>query len=1088
MEEHNSEWWRRIDPMLDAVLDLPVAKRESWLRRACAGDHELFREVSALIEAGEREDDFLAAAAAERAADLIAGGIASDTTAPSRPIHVAVGSFLPIREIGRGGMGTVYLAEREAHFRQRVALKLIRPGLQLDGEIVARFVKERQLLADLEHPGIARLLDGGVTEDGLPWFAMEYVDGEPIDRACDGRRLSIEARLEIFCTVCDAVAYAHGRRVVHRDLKPTNILVSGTGAVKLLDFGIAKLLAPEAPGSRPTAAGVRFLTPDYASPEQLRGDEIGPASDVYSLGVLLHELLTGRRPHHGERLTPREVERAVLEQDPEPPSFVVRKVPDVAAETSTDSAARRARARGTTVERLAERLRGELDGIALKALSRDPARRYASAGELGADVRRYLDGRPVTAPLPSRLGRQVAMAGVTLVAASALAFGLWTIPGVRTARAPGTDRIFAVGRVTDHRNGGEAGTLPSLADLLSTNLARAPDLRVVSTARLYELLGTAPAGADASDYSVAARRAGASSLIEGDLYALARGGLRLDIRRIDVATGNILSALTVTGADLFAIVDSGTARLAADAGVTAPSASIADVTTRSEVAYRFYEEGLRLYYRGDLTGARALFDAAIDDDSAFAMAQYYRALAESRPGAGVAILRRALRLADGASDRERLIIRAAWQTSTADPALLATAETLTVRYPHEVAGQHMYARALADAGDFAGAIGRFRRVIEADSAAGMDASRRCAACGARGEMILAYEAMDSGATALREARHWTDVEPRSADAWQHLAWMLAVDGHAEEARQAFRSAAELDPARGSEPQYYGVHLLVAEDAATTDAALREIVRSGTPARKTEAMWYLAISLRRQGRLTEAYDLARSYRIERERMLPAGFGGQAAMEAQVLFELGRFRAAAALFDSMANETSVPFSSPSRDARYRAWNLALSANPLAAAGDTAALARLVDSVRVVGARSLLARDRRLHHHLRGMLLAARGDDAGAVEEFRSAVYSITFGYSRTNYEWARALLRLGRPREAVAVLRPAIPNAVEGSGMYVTRTELDELLGRAWDAAGMPDSAVAHYHAVLDAWRRADPPFVTRAADLRTRIAELERPPR
>ncbi|HEX9565799.1 MAG TPA: serine/threonine-protein kinase, partial [Gemmatimonadaceae bacterium] len=324
MDHHDRERWERIERLIDGALDVPPGERQAWLRRECEHDEALFSEVNELIEAGERPDDFLAASAAEHAAMLLA---APSVEGPpgSGAIPKQVGPYRLLREIGRGGMGTVHLAEREAHFRQRVALKLIRPGLQLDTHLVARFLEERQVLADLAHPGIARLLDGGVTEAGLPWFAMEYVEGEPIDRACDGRRLSVDARLELFCAVCDAVDYAHGRRVVHRDIKPTNILVSDAGDPKLLDFGIAKLLATENVGPDLTGPGLRFLTPDYASPEQLRGDPISPASDVYSLGVLLYELLTGRRPHRLRHLSPREAERAVLDRDSEPPSSAVSR-------------------------------------------------------------------------------------------------------------------------------------------------------------------------------------------------------------------------------------------------------------------------------------------------------------------------------------------------------------------------------------------------------------------------------------------------------------------------------------------------------------------------------------------------------------------------------------------------------------------------------------------------------------------------------------------------------------------------------------------------------------------------------------------
>lgn len=1030
MRDPDSERWEKVERLIDEVLERAPAERDAWLRRACAGDDALLAEVRDLIEAGERADDFLASAAAERAADLIAQTPELQPGPMPTPMsRTRIGPFRLVRELGRGGMGTVFLAEREEHFRQRVALKLIRPGLHLDDRVIARFRKERQLLAELEHPGIARLLDGGVTEDGLPWFAMEYVEGEPIDRACDARRLSMEARLELFCAVCDPVEFAHARRIVHRDIKPSNILVADTGGVKLLDFGIATLLATEDARTDLTAAGLRFFTPDYASPEQVRGDPVTAASDVYSLGVLLHELLTS--------------------------------------------------------DQMPDRLPGRLDDIVRTAIAREPSQRYGSAGALAADVRRYLDGLPVTARRAARGTWRAVIAGAAVVAAVALGMIVRTrAPSAGSTRA---GPVVAVGRIADRRGGGLPDAVHSLADLLATNLARVPGLRVISTARLYELLGRSGAQEeiDPGAYTAAARRAGASVVIDGDVYTQADGRLRLDLRRIDLATGRILSALTVTSTDLFTLVDSGTARLAAVAGAVPPSASIADVTTRSEVGYRFYAEGLRSYYRGDVTGARALFDAAIAEDSAFAMAQYYRSLTEERLDVSVPMLRRALRLADRASDRERLIIRAAWQTQTSDPAALATAETLAVRYPQEPEGQRMYARVLHAAADYAGAVRRFREVVRLDSLAEAPGELRCTACDARAELVETYVAMDSLSAAEREARRWTEIEPRSAKAWDRLATVLALSNQLVEARAAFVHAAEIDPSLRATPNYYAVYYLLPGDLAAADAALRQIIRSGTPQWRADATWYLAVSLRRQGRLDEAYRMAREFRRAVESRLGTSYGIHAAMEAQVLFEQGRYRSAAALFDSMARVRFDAFASPSRDAQYRTWNLTHEATALAALGDTSALARLADSVRAAGELSLLARDRRLHHHVRGLLLVARGDDAAAIDEFRQAMFSPGLGYARTNYEWARALLRLGRPREAIAILQPTIPHLLEGGGLYVTRTDVQELLAQAWDRAGVRDSALVHYRAVLDVLRQSDPPFAARVSATRDRVMELER---
>lgn len=310
------------------------------------------------------------------------------------PRFERVGPYRILREIGRGGMGAVYLAERDdEQYRMQVALKLVPLGMNSE-HALRLFREERQILASLQHPHIARLLDGGVTADGLPWFAMEYVVGQPIDEYCDIHGLSVKARLELFCTACDAVQYAHRNLVVHRDLKPSNILVDEGGGVKLLDFGIAKLLARGDTSAKVplTRAGVQMMTPEYASPEQLRGEPVLTASDVYSLGVLLYKLLTGRHPYSLSDVPPHEVARTVIQAQPERPSIVVsRAIP------GEIFSGRVIGARGITPERLRRHLRGDLDTIVLKALRKEPERRYTSAHALAEDIRRHLTERPVSA-------------------------------------------------------------------------------------------------------------------------------------------------------------------------------------------------------------------------------------------------------------------------------------------------------------------------------------------------------------------------------------------------------------------------------------------------------------------------------------------------------------------------------------------------------------------------------------------------------------------------------------------------------------------------------------------------------------------
>ena len=382
----SAERWQLLQRLLDELLELPVDQRRARLASRSDIDDEMRGEVERLLRASESVDDFLDKPAAELAAPLVRA-LGSRT---SGRVGQRIGPYRIIHEIGRGGMGAVYLAERaDDQFRQRAAIKLL-PYEARSEVSLRRFLEERQILASMEHPAIARLLDGGMTDDALPYFVMEYIDGVPIDQYSDDHRLTINERLRLFCTVCDAVQYAHGKLVVHRDIKPSNILVTPNGEVRLLDFGIAKLLSSD-PALTATTTGIRIMTPEYASPEQVRGEPATTTSDVYALGVLLYRVLTGRRPYHITGHSHVEIERAILEEEPRPPSATVRE------RDTNPSPAEVAAARHTTPDRLHRALTGDLDVIVLRALQKEVNRRYGSVEQLSGDVRRYLDGRPVVA-------------------------------------------------------------------------------------------------------------------------------------------------------------------------------------------------------------------------------------------------------------------------------------------------------------------------------------------------------------------------------------------------------------------------------------------------------------------------------------------------------------------------------------------------------------------------------------------------------------------------------------------------------------------------------------------------------------------
>jgi serine/threonine protein kinase len=338
-----AERYSRIQELFDAAVDLRPDERAALLEKECNGDAELRHEMEVLLTEDAQSGSF-----GEQPRFVVSGNfLPGNRDGEEQLAGRRFGVYEVIREIGRGGLGAVYLAARaDDEYRKEVALKLIRRGLDTD-DILRRFRNERQILAQLDHPNIARLLDGGTSDDGLPYFVMEYVQGEPITAYCEQHQLKVKERLELFRKVCAAVTYAHTHLVVHRDLKPSNILVTTDAEPKLLDFGIAKLLTAEDELFTQTAPGLRAMTPDYASPEQIKGEKITTASDIYSLGVLLYELLTGQKPYRLNTRTTEEISRAITGQEPERPSTA-------AAPATSD--------RTSHIE-LRKALRGDLDNI-----------------------------------------------------------------------------------------------------------------------------------------------------------------------------------------------------------------------------------------------------------------------------------------------------------------------------------------------------------------------------------------------------------------------------------------------------------------------------------------------------------------------------------------------------------------------------------------------------------------------------------------------------------------------------------------------------------------------------------------------------
>jgi serine/threonine-protein kinase len=477
------ERWARIKELFEAAADLAPNERATLLTNECDGDTTLRREVESLLESDSHTDGFIEKPAFEVPRDLF-----PESPPQESLVGRQFGAYQIIREIGRGGLGAVYLAARaDDEYRKEVAIKLVRRGLDTE-DILRRFRNERQILAQLDQPNIARLIDGGTTDDGLPYFVMEYVNGKPITAYCDVHSLSTTERLNIFRKVCSAVTYAHQNLVIHRDLKPSNILVTSEGEPKLLDFGIAKLLGADEEPLAQTMAGQRAMTPEYASPEQVIGEKITTASDVYSLGVLLYELLTGRRPYRLKTRTPDEISRAITTQEPERPSSAVTRVD-----------------RPPSSILHPRFLRGDIDNIVLMAMRKEPARRYASVGQFSEDIRRHLAGLPVVArkdTVSYRAGKfvnrhRIGVAAAALILLSLVAGMVATLIQVRVARRERSKAeamsIFLGRTLTASNPDRTSNGQPSVKDILddaakrlaTEDLSDQPDVR----AELQRVIG-----------------------------------------------------------------------------------------------------------------------------------------------------------------------------------------------------------------------------------------------------------------------------------------------------------------------------------------------------------------------------------------------------------------------------------------------------------------------------------------------------------------------------------------------------------------------------------------------------------------------
>jgi serine/threonine protein kinase/tetratricopeptide (TPR) repeat protein len=772
-----AHYWERLNEIFHSALALPAEERTGFLDQACAQSADLRSDIQQLIAAHERAAGFIDVPPLAGAGPWLGEDI------PAPVAGWRLGAYRVEGEIGRGGMGTVYLAQRaDGQYEQQVAIKLIKRGMDTD-LVLERFRAERQILASLDHPNVARLLDAGATDDGRPYFVMEYIDGQPIDEYADAHRLTVPERLRLFLPVCAAVAYAHSRLIVHRDIKPVNILVTAAGVPKLLDFGIAKVLHPAA--DQPTSVtGFRLLTPEYASPEQVEGRPATTVSDVYSLGVVLYEMLAGRSPYRLRSRALADVAEAVQTTQPERPSLAVTRPDDAGAAVlrraglSPDRAAATGTASTAKLRRL---LRGDLDDIVLTALRKEPARRYGSVELFADDIRRHLDGLPVRARPDGILYRtgkflrrnrsSVVAAGLAAALAMALAGSFVALRARAVDDLSGSllsrgalarrDRLL----VADFTDLARDSTLArALTEAFRTDLTQSPLVRVMTPRQVRSTLARMERGPDAVlDDSLArevAAREGVKAFVSGSV-ARVGGSYTLTVQLISAQRGEALTGLRETARDssqLIAAVDRASKGLRHRIGESLRALNemppLSDVTTASLPALRRYTEGSRLFVTGDRTAAIRSYEEAVVIDTGFAtayeaMAKVYGAMAE--PGRAFAAGQHAIANQGRLTLREREVQLASSAYGTGDyGTAVARYGRLLERYPDDAPALSNMALAYRDWRKFATAESVYRRAIRADSTIPV------IYFGLHSAQLLQGKFPESGRTLALIGRRWPD--------------------------------------------------------------------------------------------------------------------------------------------------------------------------------------------------------------------------------------------------------------------------------------------------------------------------------------------
>ena len=645
----NPERWKQIKDLFQSAMDVEPERRAKFVTEVCGDDTELRMEVESLLAAEDHSDRFIHTSESARRIALHEAIKHGDPM-----VGRQIGSYRIERLLGHGGMGTVYFATGGGGSNPAVAIKMVSRGMDT-ATVIKRFQQEQQILANLDHPNIARLYDGGTSDEGLPYFVMEFVEGQPIDVYCEQRQLSIDDRLRLFLQVCAAADSAHEKLIVHRDIKPSNILVTPDGKPKLLDFGIAKIFNPER-GATLTMA-TRMMTPDYASPEQVLGERVTPATDVYALGILLYELLTGKRPYRLQSHSSEEMARVVCQQEAPKPS-THRPLPS------------------------------PLDDIALKALRKEPGARYQTAAELANDIQAYLDHRPVAASRDSfryhtrrylkRHGRTIAAVFALLVLSAGITVawrwsGRGAVDRQNAAQSPATSPVkprpsIAVLGFKNLSNRSDAGWLSTaLSEMFTTELAAGGQLRTVRLENVSRLKLELAVNDDQSfskeTFSQFRKTLGADFIVDGSYLILDQNGqLRVDLR-VSNAQDDVVLAVSETGpeTDLFSIVSNAGSRLRGQLGLseTAPNE-----VNRARAAFPKDAESVRLYTEGlarlrvfDAISALPLLQKAAEHDPQRPLVYSAMAEAWSRlgyDGKATETAKRAYELTENFSRGERL--------------------------------------------------------------------------------------------------------------------------------------------------------------------------------------------------------------------------------------------------------------------------------------------------------------------------------------------------------------------------------------------------------------------------------------------------